>query len=131
MSLVRQVAFFGIIGVLATFVHVALAYTLMTVLALNPYVANAFGAGAALGISFHGNSQITFLYRGNVSRAFIRFLAQSALTFALTNVIVFIVEQNDWPGWLYAAIVIAVVPPVSFLVAKLWVYRTDSDELGS
>ena len=131
MSLVRQVAFFGIIGVLATFVHVALAYTLMTFLALNPYFANALGAAAALGISFLGNSQITFLYRGNVSRAFVRFLVQSALSFALTNAVVFVVEQNGWPSWLYAAIVIAVVPPVSFVVAKLWVYRSDSDELSS
>lgn len=125
MALVRQIAFFGLVGILATFIHVALALSLITYTEINPYLANALGALSALGVSFFGNSHLTFLYRGSVSRAFLKFLAQSGISFALTNIILFGVEKSGWPEWSYAAIVVAIVPPTSFLFAKLWVFRSE------
>ena len=100
-----------------------MAWALIAATGINPYLANGLGAVSAISVSFAGNSQITFVYEGSISQAFTRFLVQSAIAFAMTSFIVFLVERNRWSDWAYALIVIGTVPPTTFVISKYWVFR--------
>ncbi len=123
MQLVRQLTLFGIVGVAATLIHVGVASVLLVSTTIDPYVSNVVGAGCAMTVSFFGNARLTFLYEGRVTAAILRFLAQTGLSLALTTLILYFVEENAYPVWTYALLVTAIVPPISFLVAKSWVFR--------
>lgn len=123
MKLLRQALVFGVVGIIATIIHVAVAYALLSIGTVNPYVCNALGACSAIAFSFFGNANVTFEFGGKHSEAFRRFLAQSALNFVLTSLILLGVESSGRPYWLYVVIVVFTVPPISFAVSKFWVFR--------
>lgn len=123
VKLLRQALFFGVVGIIATIIHVAVAYALLSMGTVNPYVCNALGACSAIAFSFFGNANVTFGFKGKQSEAFRRFLAQSALNFVLTSLILLGVEASGRPYWLYVVIVVLTVPPISFAISKLWVFR--------
>ena len=124
MQLVRQLLSFGTVGMLATVVHVSLAYFLMIQTETNPYLANLAGFLAAFGISFIGNARLTFRYDGNLSGPAVRFLVISLASLALTSTITALVEAYGLPRWTYVAMTLAVVPPVTFLLSKFWVFAS-------
>lgn len=122
MQLVRQLLSFGTVGMVATVVHVALAFLLMTQTATNPYFANLAGFLAAFGISFFGNARLTFRYSGALGGPMMRFLAISFASLALTSAITALVEAQGLPRWTYVVLTLVIVPPITFVIAKFWVF---------
>ena len=122
MQLVRQLLSFGSVGMVATVVHVALAYVLMLQTATSPFLANLAGFLAAFGISFFGNAKLTFGYDGSLTGPMVRFLAISFVSLTLTSGITALVEAQGLPRWTYVVLTLATVPPITFLLAKFWVF---------
>lgn len=130
LNLLRQLLSFGAVGALATLCHVSLAWALIAGTTLDHYFANLLGTCAAFTVSFLGNARFTF----KTDRAFLdcarRYLAISLLSFAMTSLILFLVESWGLPTYAYVLIVIAVVPATTFLLAKFWAFSlTDASSL--
>lgn len=123
MRLLRQLASFGTVGVFATLAHVATAWMLIDLAALDSYLANGLGGASAFLVSFLGNACFTFTTDRSLLRCAGRYLFVSLFSFALTSAILAFVERNGLPTWLYLAIVLATVPPATFMLAKLWAFH--------
>ncbi|MEQ5788891.1 GtrA family protein [Erythrobacter sp. NFXS35] len=123
MALLRQVASFGAVGICATLVHVALAWTLIERVMLDGLLANACGAAAAFSVSYLGNARITFRSGRGLSGRPVRYLAVTLVSLALSSAILSLVEHAGLPTYAYAVIVVLTVPPTTFLLAKFWAFR--------
>ena len=125
--MIRQVLSFGTVGIAATVTHVFLAYALIASGVMAPLVANLMGFLAAFGISFLGNAKLTFRYDAGMRGPFLRFLVISLVSLALTSVVATYVQSAGWPWWTYVVIVLASVPPATFLLSKFWVFASRSE----
>ena len=126
MTVLRQLASFGTIGIVATLLHVTAAYLLRSGFGADPYFANLIGFLLAFGISFAGNARLTFSYRGAISAAFVRFLALSSVSLVMTTLWMAWVVRNGLPMSLYVLVVILTVPPVTYLLSRFWVFAPPS-----
>lgn len=122
MKLLGQIAIFAGVGSCATVAHICVAWALMELSILEPYVANLTGACAAYFVSFVGNAVFTFGVRQRLPFYAVRYLAVSAASLVLTTLEVALVNRLAWPSYAYAAIVLLTVPPTTFLIAKLWAF---------
>lgn len=122
MRLLRQFLSFGSVGMLATLAHVAVTYALLTATSIDPLAANLAGFLSAVGISFIGNANITFAYDAAWWPAFTRFAVVSLTSLGLTTSIVAVVEAQALPYWTYVLATLAIVPPLTYLLSKFWVF---------
>ena len=122
MSQVRREAFrFVLVGGAASLTHIAVGLGLATVLVWRPWVANIFAFLTALGVSYLGNSLFTFQVEARRADAFARFFAVSAVAFAVNQGLVWtLTTQAHWPYWAALGVVLVIVPPMTFLLAKHW-----------
>lgn len=124
MRLFRQLLSFGSVGMLATLAHVAVAYLLLTGTSINPYLANLAGFLSAVGISFIGNARLTFGYSENWWPAFARFAVVSLTSLGLTSAILAVVEARGLAYWTYVLATLAIVPVLTFMLSKFWVFAS-------
>ena len=123
MPLLRQLLSFATVGVFATLAHVATAWLLIEGAGFDKYLANALGAAAAFAVSSLGNARFTFATDRSLVRCAGRYLGVTLVSLVLTSAIVAFVDRYGLPTWLYVVIVLATVPPVTFLLAKLWAFQ--------
>ena len=123
MDWARQVLSFGAVGALATILHVTLAWMLISETTLNPYIANLLGTCTAFAISFLGNARFTFRTDRSLPDCARRYLLVSLLSLGMTSAILAFVESTGLPTYAYVLFVLGIVPPVTFLSAKLWAFQ--------
>lgn len=128
MQLLRQIAAFGLVGICATLVHVAAAWALIEGAGINGFAANACGAAAAFAVSYIGNARITFASKRGLIEGASRYLGVTLVSLALTSAILALVQHHGLPTWAYALIVVMVVPPATFLLAKFWAFQQPSPQ---
>jgi putative flippase GtrA len=122
-SAARQGGVFALIGIVATGVHVVVALTARTALALNPLMANFIGYACAVSVSYLGNAHLTFGRPARDAGQFTRFLFVSLLGLALNQAIVhLLVDRAHLPFWLALGPVVVLVPLLSFFLMKLWAF---------
>jgi putative flippase GtrA len=114
---------FGIVGAAATATHYVVALLAHQAAALNLYVANLLGYGCAVGISFFGHGKLTFQTPLS-ERAFGRFVIVSVSGLFLSEAMLAVLRH----GWHFSAtvslaVVVMLVPALSFTLNKFWVYR--------
>lgn len=125
-SIVLQIASFGIVGLIATITHIMIAWTASSALGTHFALSNLIGAIAGFVLSFFGNACVTFRTPQSLIRSAPRYFLLMIVSFILTSAIMAFVESHDLPLSLYALMVLCVVPPTSFLLAKLWVFAPGS-----
>lgn len=118
----RQIFSFGLVGIAASFAHVALAWLLIDAAGFNPYFANLLGACTAFAVSFLGNVGWTFDTDRPLISSARRYIFVSLTSFVLTSAILALVRHNDWPTAVYVGLVLAIVPVTTFLMAKFWAF---------
>lgn len=126
MRLASQILSFGSVGMLATLAHIAVAYGLLEWSEMNPFAANLCGFLSAVGISFAGNARLTFDYRADWRPAAARFALVSLTSLGLTTAILGVIEARQLPYWTYVLATLAIVPPLTFLLSKFWVFARRS-----
>ena len=89
---------------------------------MNPVTANFAGMISAFFISFGGNATLTFSSRSPVVRSGLRYLIVAFSSFLIATAIMIFVENKNLPIIFYAITVMAVIPPINFLLAKFWVF---------
>lgn len=116
---------FGIVGVVATAVHMLVALTLLNMFGLPPLPANIIAFSVAFSVSFGGHSLWTFRGHGADLKASIaRLLAVAIFGFLLNNGTLWLLVEKTVLGDNGSVILAAlVVPPVAYLMNKFWVFR--------
>lgn len=122
MALLRQLAAFGMVGIIATLVHVTVAFALIEQAAMEGFRANACGAAAAFAVSYLGNARITFRSERGLIEGASRYLGVTLVSLVLTSAILALVQRHGLPTYAYAVIVVVTVPPATFLLAKFWAF---------
>jgi len=122
MNLLRQITSFAGVGSCATLSHIGVAWSLMELSPLDPFVANLIGACTAYFVSFFGNAFLTFRVRKHLLLHAFRYLLISTVSLILTSIELAIVTFLDLPILAYVLIVLVTVPPATFLFAKFWAF---------
>lgn len=122
-ALRRQVMRFGIIGITATLTHVVIVLLLVEGRVLGPLSANIIAFSTALFVTYLGNHKWTFGLSGAHGRHFPRFIVIALLGLALNQSIVYlIVEALRWDYRIALALVVTVVPAITFLLNRGWAF---------
>jgi putative flippase GtrA len=123
--LIQRAARFGLSGILVTALHAAIAVSFIELVFPNPPLANGIAYAIATVASYLINTLWSFsspLQR----QSFLRFLFVSGVGFSLTVTIAWLADLAGFSYWMGIACVVAIVPPVTFLMHAYWTYRLDT-----
>lgn len=124
MRILEQLSRFGFVGITATVVHVCIGLGLNEIAGIEPLWANLIAFGCALGVSFFGQTRLTFPGSATDGGAFFRFAVIAVSGLGLNQLIVWVVTSLlGRPYWLALAIIILTVPGITFLLLKFWALR--------
>lgn len=118
----RRLLRFGVTGAGTTLLHAGVALVLITELAAKPPLANGIAFCVATVFSYLVNTLWSFsapLHGQNLRR----FLMVSSMGFLLAMSLAWLAELWGWPPLGGIALVVCVVPAVSFGLHSLWTYR--------
>lgn len=114
---------FAMVGVLATSIYLA-GSLVGSEFGLTPYWANLVGYLSSVSFSYFGHSTFTFKSSQPFRKIGAKFFLVSALTYALTNLLVFLVVDMAGRSFFTATIVIACsIPVLTWFLARVWVFR--------
>jgi putative flippase GtrA len=115
---------FGLVGIVATAVHIAVVWLLLRETGIAPIFANTLAFLMAFGISFAGNYLWTFRSPGNPRRAMFRFFVIAFTAFAANTLVLSFLLHKGWFLPDVSAIFSAsAVPVISFLASRLWGFK--------
>lgn len=124
LNRIVQISRFGLVGAVATIVHVAAGLGLHQMAGLRPLWANLIAFGCALCVSFSGQTRLTFPDRTADAAAFVRFSVVSLTALAANQMIVWLTTSVFGGSYALAlAIIIVAVPGLTFLLLKFWALR--------
>lgn len=123
---------FGLVGSLATAIHMAILWILLSMTTLPVLIANTIAFISAFGFSFAGNYLWTFGAPGAPKRALLRFLAISVSAFLLNSVLLGVILDSGLFDPTSAAIASAVVIPIiTFFASRIWAFKHQSENTGT
>jgi putative flippase GtrA len=121
VSVRRQLPWFAVVGVAASATHFAVGLSSHRWLHLSPLQANTLAFCTALCVSYFGNAILTFRVHPWHAPTFAKFVVLSLAAYALNQTIVgLLTKQFGWSYALSLVVVLIVVPPFTFVLAKLW-----------
>jgi putative flippase GtrA len=124
VTVLRQFSRFGLIGVISTVVHVVVGLALNELAGMNAFWANLVAFCCALGVSYLGQTRLTFPESTADGPAFTRFVAVTIVGLTLNQVIVWVTTSFfGGPYRLALAIVVIAVPAVTVPLLKYWALR--------
>lgn len=120
----RQGALFVVVGGAATATHLTAALAARELLGQSPLIANFIGYVCAIGVSYLCNARLTFRARALDGAQLGRFLVVSLLGLLANQAIVHgVVDLLGLPFWAGLAAVVTLVPAMTFVLSRLWVFR--------
>lgn len=123
-SNINQILKFGVVGIIATLVHVLTALYMHDILGLSTLRSNFIAFLIASSPSYFGNWLWTFEQNGTAAHTFPRFLALNGSCFCLSQALVYTtVEVMGFPMWLGMLPVVSIVPAVSYWLSKTKIFR--------
>lgn len=123
-GLAREAWRFAVVGLSATATHVGVAALAHWIAGMPPQAANAAGFLAAAAVTYLGNHRWTFGRRARHRQALGRFPAMAAVSLAGSAAATWLATGPL--GWGYGpalALVAVTVPALSFVIARVWVFR--------
>lgn len=91
---------------------------------LTALAANTLAFFLALGVSYAGNYLWTFGSPGNPRRALLRFFTIAVFALSVNSLMLALLTHYSWLDPLTAATIsAAVIPLISYLFSKLWVFE--------
>lgn len=123
-TLGRQALRFGGVGVLATLMHISVAWLASQTILTNPFQANAAGFMAAFALSYSGHFYFTFGLVGGHRQTMLRFLLVSLAGLALSNAIVWLITVRLGLSFTLSMAAVGIAVPVgSYLIARAWAFN--------
>jgi putative flippase GtrA len=122
-SLVRQGGTFAVVGLAATAVHALVALLVREMAAATAIQATVSGYICAVGVSYLGNARFTFGRPAWHGAQFVRFLVVSLAGFGANLGLTWLLANRlRWPFPAVLAVIVVVIPALSFAGAKLWAF---------
>jgi putative flippase GtrA len=122
-NLLRQLFYFGVVGLTATFTNYLTAVAIHEYYDYSLYTAQFVGYCFAVTISLFGHSKLTFKAQLNL-RVFLRFVAVSLSTLWLSELLLLLLESLlELPHRLSLFLVVFTIPVITFFLNKLWVFH--------
>ena len=118
----RQFIRYGFVGIGSTTIHVTVAFALLHFVEVSLLIANISAFFAALSFSYFGNALWSF-ESGSGAKSMSKFLVVSVATLSLIVVISNWVTEAGIPPYLGIGMIAVVIPLVSFVLQKLWVFN--------
>ncbi|WP_417521233.1 GtrA family protein [Marinobacter sp.] len=120
-QLAGQLIRFGLVGGLATIVHLGMAWwILFTWPDVSPFLVNFFAFVVAFQVSFWGHSRYTFRQKGSA----LKFLAVTLSGFGINNGLLWLfLMAGIKSGFLAICLSVFLVPLFVFAGSKLWVFQ--------
>lgn len=116
---------FTLVGILATTVHVSIAWLLMVYAEFVPIMANFSAFLFAFIVSFMGHYYWTFSARVNRAQALKRFLMITGTAFAANNVVLISLLKSGVITPVLATIyAIFLIPVFTYVLSRLWAFRS-------
>ncbi|ASP37497.1 polysaccharide biosynthesis protein GtrA [Bacterioplanes sanyensis] len=118
--LLMQLLRFGLVGGLATVVHLAMAWwAIQQWPELSPFWVNLIAFVVAFQVSFWGHSRFTFRQQGH----WLKFLSVTVTGFAINNSFLWVfLTLGVEDSFLAICLSVALVPLFVFVASKLWVF---------
>jgi len=126
-----QAARFGVVGVLATLTHIAVAIAIVELVALPVFWANIGAFCVAAFVSYGGNHRWTFGRSGCHARYLPRFLSIAGLGLALGQIMVWAITEAGGHYRVAIVTVAVTVPVFTFLASRFFVFAEPRDEFES
>ena len=124
MKLFREINLFVLVGLCATACHYMAALGAHHFLGLGPMTATFAGYLSSVGVSYLGNSRLTFRRPALHGPQFARFATISLAGLAINQAIVFVCAHLwGWPLKLALVPVVIIVPAATFAMSKFWAFR--------
>jgi len=125
---IAQLLRFAGVGGLATLAHVLTALAVQAALPLTAQAANLAGFVAGFATSYAGHARVTFNAPLRSVPQFLRFLLLSLLGLAASSLAVWVVTTVIGASFALAmAAVVVIVPAVSYVAMRLWVFNEQSE----
>lgn len=117
----RRVLRFALVGGLSTCLHIVVAYGAIRQWGWLPSLANGLAYGVATVFSYAANAAWTFSARITPHNMW-RFASVSACGLALSMGVSHVAATLGLPAWCGIALVVLVVPPVTFALHTKWTF---------
>jgi putative flippase GtrA len=115
---------FGLVGSIATGIHILILWILLSKTLLPVLIANAIAFVIAFGFSFAGHYIWTFGAPGSPRKLMLRFLIINASAFFLNNALLAIIlEFGRLDSTLAAIGSAAAIPIITFLASRFWGFK--------
>ena len=122
--LAREIPLFVLVGIMATLTNYVGALAAQRFGGAGPLLAGLVGYLSAVGISYVGNSRLTFRRPVRHGPQFMRFCVISLTGLALNLGLVYAgAHVIGWPLWLALVPVVLTVPAATFALSKFWAFR--------
>lgn len=121
-SSVKELARFGLIGVLATATHIVIAESVRYGLSAPAHLASFCGFVPAFGVSYLGHRYFTFAGSGAKGASLPKFLA-IALSGFLASLLALTAVKPLFPVFALTLSILA-IPAITFVLAKFWAFRS-------
>ena len=116
---------FGLIGALATFIHLLIVWTLINAMLLAPLLANTIAYIVTFCISFSGHYWWTFKSNQNTLKALKFYFLISLGAFIMNSLVLWVVLLMNWLNSSLAALFSAALISVfTFLASRYWGFKT-------
>ena len=123
-TVLRRFARFAVVGVLATLTHVAVFTAAIEGAHVEPVLANALAFCVALVVGFTLNRHWTFAAHGGKDARLWRYAVGALVGLAVNSAIMAaVVHGAHWSPYIGLALGLIVVPPLTFALNQLWVFR--------
>lgn len=124
MALAAAFVRFAVVGAIATAVHAAVFSVAIETTPLDPVAATTIAFAVAFAVGFALNRRWTFRSRADPMAQLPRYLVAQLAGLGLNAAIMaYAVHVQRWSPYLGLALSIVLVPPVTFALARWWVFR--------
>jgi putative flippase GtrA len=132
IKLLRQVFYFGVVGISATLTNYIFAVLSYEYVGLNIFVSQFVGYCLAVMVSLFGHSKFTFETKLNTNVIF-RFVIVSLTTLVVSEFLLLYLERSFSLSHRISLLVVVVfIPVITFFLSKLWVFNVrNSTRLNS
>jgi putative flippase GtrA len=121
---IQKLSRFVAIGVAATAVHMAVVWSLISLVDTEPLLANLAAFLIAFVVSFTGQYFWTFRSTRRLSSAITRFFVVAFSAFLLNNVaLVALLNAQLMSASLAAVIAVCVIPAISYVLGRFWAFQ--------
>ena len=119
----REINVFALVGAASTGINYVAALAAQHLLGLAPVPSGVVGYIASVGLSYFGNSLLTFRRPAIHGPQFARFAAISLVGLAINLGLVFFgAHVMGWPLWEALIPVVLIVPAATFVMSKFWAF---------